>query len=145
MFENAEDEFRKSVHSKTGGHYNTYALKDESRGVEFLKSYFDDGEGCNDMNMVFLATSGIHGSYITLDDVQEWLEAHPGASFESWDGGEGGEEESWPTVTFLLVQPRIVGMTYGNAVVRTLEEVAWLRWLAHTTVGGVAKSLEGCL
>lgn len=88
-------------------------------GMEALRTMFPDGEA-NDLNFVLFSTSGVHGSYATLEEV---------------------EEEPDLGLTFLIVQPRIVGVRYGNCEPKTPEDFAFLRklrassWRAVATIG----------
>jgi hypothetical protein len=137
LFDPSEDEWRKSLFSKAGGHYNIYATKSPDAALAMLKHWFPDGE-CNEMNLVFFSTSGVHGSYTTIGEVAAGLASHP--DFDE------SEDEDWPDdyhgdeVTFLLVQPRIVSMTYGNLRVSP-EDVDWLyklrasSWKAAQSIG----------
>lgn len=73
-------------------HYSIQELK----GMADLRRLFPDGEA-NDLNFVMFSTSGIHGSYMTIEEVAASL---------------GTEEESG--ITVLVIQPRIVAMRYGT-------------------------------
>ena len=86
------------------------------RLMEFFPS------GADEMNWLFGSTSGVHGSYDTLD------------SF--WDAGEG----IW---TFVIVQPRRVTIRYGNVWVQNLEQLDKLRRLVDQTLSAVIRSQDG--
>lgn len=126
MFQPARDEFRTSVHGAEGGHYNVFSVR-AGRALDFLKKWFPTGDEPNDMNLVFFSTSGVHGSYATIEQVEENLRS--------------SEEELLREVTFLVVQPRIVSMTYGNVTVSSDEDVAYLKrlraasWAAAQKIG----------
>lgn len=77
-------------------------------------------EGANYLNWLFLSTSGIHGSYKTLD---EWT------------------PES-PEITMVAVCPRILHMTFGDVEVSE-DQIPILRRLVRETLEAVAQSQEG--
>ena len=76
-----------------------------------LRRLFPDGE-VNEMNFVLFSTSGVHGSYMTIED----CEAVMGVPDECCD------------VTFLVVHPRLVCLRYGNIEV-TKDNAEWLKKL----------------
>lgn len=98
-----------------------YKVIEERGGMAFLRELFADGP--DDLNWLFLATSGVHGNYRTLDDIAR-------------DGTPGD-------VTFLVVCPRLVVLRYGVAQVWP-EDIAWLRATVAATLRAVAQSQEGC-
>lgn len=87
--------------SGSGGHYSIYKA---IHGMEVLRLVFPDGQA-NEMNFCLFSTSGVHGSYRTIEE-------------EEQDPGYG--------VTFLIVQPRIVSLTYGNAYPTNEEDFNFL-------------------
>ena len=76
-------------------HYGVFSV--DGDGWEFLQAAAADID-C--MNLVFFSTSGVHGSYATIEEAEE-------------DGSD---------VTFVLFQPRLVSCSYG--VVRVTKERA---------------------
>ncbi len=72
-----------------------------------LRAMFPEGEA-DAMNFVLFSTSGVHGSYTTIEEA----EANPGES-----------------VTITIVQPRIVVMRYGEVCPETPEDFAYLKKL----------------
>ena len=127
MFEPSEDEWRKSCFGKMGGHYNVFSARCDS-AMSMLRHWFPDGKA-NEMNFVLFSTSGVHGSYRTLEEIETGLRKYPDGPPP---GDEGPDDYCGDEVTFLLVQPRIVGMTYGNARV-TVEDVEWLKGLRQSS------------
>jgi hypothetical protein len=97
-----------SIHGKEGAHYNIFKVRPE-RAMDALKAMFPEGEA-NEMNFVLFSTSGVHGSYTTIEEAL----------------AEDGD------VTFLIVQPRIVCLRYGNVPV-TAENVNYLKKLRATS------------
>lgn len=108
------------------GYYALWRANDEAAAAELLHGIFPEGEA-DDMNLVLFSTSGVHGSYVTIEDVEA-----------SW--AKAGDERM-DSVTFLLVQPRIVSITYGNVRCNTPEDAAFLKrlrassWRALATIG----------
>lgn len=140
MFEPAETEFSKSIFKKPGGHYNIHSTEGLD-GMKFLRQWFPDGNACEYAFAVF-STSGVHGSYTTIEQIEASLAKYgDDASFL-----ENDDDEMWPEdyhgceLTFLVVEPRIVKTTYGNATV-TLADIPFLKalrassWLAVRNLG----------
>lgn len=76
------------------------------------------------MNWCFFGTSGVHGSYGSIDD----LFADPSMTEDH--------------ITVLVVRPRRVGMMFGHVAVRR-EDIPWLRWVADSTRDGLYQSQVG--
>ena len=121
MFEAAESGSWRSIHQKSGAHYNTYACKGED-GMAALREFFPDGQA-NEMNAVLFSTSGVHGTYGTIEE----------AALELETGVDEEGEPADPSVTFLVVQPRIVCLRYGNCRPRTADDIAFLKTLRATS------------
>lgn len=87
-----------------------------------LQKMFPNGEA-NDMNFVLFSTSGVHGSYTTIE------EAHAAI---------GNPDES-TNVTFLIVQPRLVCLRYGTVEVTdaNVEYLKRLRASSHAVVSQI--------
>lgn len=146
MFE-TDNAHWKSDHRKAGAHYNTYALRDPALGVAALKAIFPEGEA-DYMNFVLFSTSGVHGMYTTLEEIEVSLTKYGNAPRPEWedDGDEDAPDDHCganPEVTFLVVHPRIVCLRYGNAVV-TLDDLPYLKklrassWAAVQEIGAGA-------
>lgn len=84
-----------------------YSIREQIKSLEDLRVYFPEPVA-DEMNFCLFSTSGVHGSYCTI----EQAEADP----------EIGE------VTVLVVQPRRVMLAYGNVPV-TPETVGYLKAL----------------
>lgn len=120
-----------SVHGKSGGHYNTFALGQSMRdntvnveqafGMKALREFFPKGEA-NEYNVCLFSTSGVHGMYTTIEEVEKDLDKPDG-----WEDEEGnGKSDS---VTFLIIQPRIVCLRYGNCYPKTKDDIKFLKKL----------------
>lgn len=99
-------------------HYSILKLK----GMAELRQLFPEGEA-DSMNFALFSTSGVHGSYATIEEVSKSL--RPGKE---------------ATLTVVVVQPRIVCMRYGDISV-TSADIPYLRklretsWAATLTIG----------
>jgi hypothetical protein len=140
MFEPAKSEYWKSITGERGGHYNLFRLTDATRGMAAIREFFGAAT-CNYMNFLLLSTSGVHGSYTSLDEIEASLvkygEGEP--TGEDWP-----EDYAFPEVTFVIVQPRLVCLRYGNTRV-SLEDIKYLRSLSPTTVAAVQTILAGAM
>lgn len=118
MFEGADNGPWRSIHRKAGAHYNTYACATPDNGMEALREFFPDGP--DSMNFVLFSTSGVHGTYATIEDAEGALAR----------GGKDAEGDDWtPEVTFLVVQPRIVCLRYGTCRPTSVDDIVFLKQL----------------
>lgn len=125
MFEPVKTQFWESTHGKSGAHYNTFYLNGDV-GMEALRAYFPDGK-CNEYNFVLFSTSGVHGTYTTIEDIEKAI-LHPDLEREGWI----------PELTFLIIQPRIVCMRYGTAKVGA-SDIPYLKKLRKSSASVVSK------
>lgn len=100
-----------------GGHYSKPVPVLEGMGMEALRTMFPDGEA-DALRFVLFSTSGVHGSYVTIED---------------------SEATGLNEVTFVIVQPRVVAMRYGNVVPKSPEDYAYLKKLRQTSWDAVSK------
>ncbi len=89
------------------------------KGMASLRQMFPEAEA-DDLNFVLFSTSGTHGSYLTIEDVESSLDTD--------------EPER---LTVLVVQPRTVRMLYGNIEV-TKEDVPFLKALRTSSASVLA-------
>lgn len=112
-----------------GAHYNQYTCRD-ANGMEGLRTMFPDGEA-NELNFVLFSTSGVHGMYTTIEEAEVAVAR----------GNKDEDGEAWePSVTFLIVHPRIVCLRYGNCQPQTPEDFAFLKKLrasSYVAVQGI--------
>jgi hypothetical protein len=128
MFERAKSGPWKSVHNKDGGHYNNYGCRDED-GMAALREFFDDGNA-NEMNVCLFSTSGIHGTYTTIEEAE--------AEWKRGGKNEDGNEIT-PQVTFLIVQPRICTVRHGNCNPTTADDFEFLKKLRKSSLDALKK------
>lgn len=124
LFENKENDYFKSIHKADGGHYNIFAVKHYME-MEALRGIFVSG-AADKYNQVLFSTSGIHGSFSTIEDVEPWVgieydEDNP--AHEKYSGG----------VTFLIIQPRLVTLRFGVCNPKNAEDIKFLKRLRQTS------------
>lgn len=108
----------------TTAHYSIFRLDDGAEGLEALRMMFPDGEA-NEMNFVLFSTSGVHGSYNTIEDAEAHLECE--------------DEDSSGEVTFLIVHPRIVSLRYGNCTPQNKDDIEYLKQLRENSMKVIAR------
>jgi len=72
----------------------------------------------SDLNWIFYGTSGVHGTYTKLDEVESQISAGKGHQY----------------LTVLVVMTRAVRMNYGHIRVDTVEECTKLRSLLQLSM-----------
>jgi len=113
-----------------GGHYSINRIRSD-HAWELLRRRFPDGRA-SESGWLLLSTSGVHGTYIALDDLGDVRQ-------EIIDDGDAGS----PLITFMIVDPRLVRIMYGNVPVETPAQEAFLRGLVASSVGCVIQSQCG--
>lgn len=128
MFEPAQSTFWQAVTchrcrcGRDGAHYNTFGCREDD-GMAALRTMFPKGEA-DEFNAVLFSTSGVHGMYTTIEEAE--------AAVQRGNKDEDGED--WhPSVTFLIVHPRIVCLRYGNCRPTTPEDFAFLKTLRESS------------
>lgn len=107
---------------------------DPEIGMQSLREAFPDEKKINHANFVFFSTSGVHGSYIELEDIESSLRKY-GDDFDPGDD----EPADWrrPHLTVLIVQTRIVCLRFGNVRVR-LADIPYLKKIRKASKKAVA-------
>lgn len=95
-------------------HYSIHPIAEGNadNARAWLKARFPDGKA-DELNFVMFSTSGVHGSYLTIEDI----EAAP---------------NECEYLTVLVVQPRTVTLYYGEIRVRS-EDIPWLKKLRQSS------------
>jgi hypothetical protein len=143
----------------TGYYMVAHLPKDKSGGMETLRAIFDDTVDYG-ANWLFLSTSGVHGSYTTLDEIETDIQRVLDPGSNCWDPdhdpgcacGAPWDDDNHPLVhpdgsfriTALVVKPRIVQSVYGT-IWATVDDLPWLREVVFKTLIGVASSQNGNL
>jgi hypothetical protein len=109
-------------------HYSIMSLLDPGTGMASLRDMFPDGEA-NELNFVLFSTSGVHGTYNTIEEAENCLFGP-------------AREEGIAEVTFLIVHPRLVSLRYGVCNPITHEDVYFLKKLRSTSHNVVAGTGE---
>jgi hypothetical protein len=95
-------------------HYSVMGLINHNDGMKALRLMFPDGEA-DSMNVVLFSTSGVHGTYNTIEEAEACV-LH-------------GDKEQGEDVTFVIIHPRMVALRYGNCEPQTREDFAFLKKL----------------
>lgn len=125
------DEAWTSIFNRQGAHYNIFRL-DYECGIDALRAVFPKGEA-DEMNLVLFSTSGVHGSYVTIEDIESGLLKYG----DAFDVDEAAGQQ-WPDdwhgrdLTVLVIQPRIVCLRYGQIRV-WLADIPFLKSLRETS------------
>jgi len=117
MFEPEKSKMYRSIYKKSGAHYNIFEVT-EDLAMDALREMFEDGEA-NDLNFCLFSTSGIHGSYVTIEECEQFVLE--------------GNDEGWAGVTFLIIQPRICCLRYGNCYPKTDDDFRFLKRLRQSS------------
>jgi len=102
-------------------YYSVHALIHSKYGMQALRELFPEAKA-DELNFVMFSTSGIHGTYCKIEDVEE-----------SWKAGHAGEEVR-RLVTFLIVQPRMVALRYGLCEPTCVEDFEFLKRLRDSSL-----------
>jgi hypothetical protein len=118
MWENLDPTKRDSAH------YSVMRKASAHSGMEALRAMFPEGNA-DDLNMVLFSTSGVHGTYNTIEEAEAHLQS-PG-------------DESFAEVTFLVLHPRLVALRYGVCTPNTQADIEYLKRLRATSHAELAK------
>jgi hypothetical protein len=134
----SEEKLFENIRCSACGHEEQrfhYTIGRVLKGCESLRSMFPNGEA-NDLNFVLFSTSGVHGSYTTLDDIEASIEKY-GFEYVLKDDDDYPDDYHSPSVTILVVHPRVVALRYGNAKIETLEDLEFLKKLRASSTAVV--------
>ena len=116
-------EFTRNCFSpKDGGHYNHYSVKTEM-AIAHLRRIFPEGKA-NELNFVLFSTSGVHGTYATIEEAEKYLTTAP---------VERDEDCYDNQITFVIIQPRLCTIHYGNCEPESLEDIKFLKSLRQSS------------
>jgi hypothetical protein len=105
----------------TSPYYSVLGLAGD--GMQALRQLFPEGEA-NDLNFALFSTSGIHGTYCLIEAVEQDMQR---------EVREGPRD-----VTFVVVQPRIVCLRYGNVEPQTADDIEFLKRLRASSLKAVS-------
>lgn len=112
-----------NLHKDNGSVYYS-VMRASFDGMAALREMFPEGLA-NDLNFCLFSTSGVHGTYCTIEAVEEDMNRN--------------ERDGPRDVTFLVVQPRIVCIRYGNAEPKNADDIAFLKRLRESSKKVVAE------
>ena len=95
-----------------------------------LKAHFQDNKACH-MNLLFGSTDGIHGSNTTLTDLTDAEKYHQENEIDI------SHDEAF---TILIIQPRVVRITYGTVGIRSDADIQWLRDIIAQSIRALAEA-----
>jgi len=107
----------KSTFNREGAHYNLFEIN-PSNSMSGLRALFPDATA-DEMNFCLFSTSGVHGTYNTIEEAEEHL--------------KNPSEETCEEVTFVVIQPRLCCLRYGNVTPQSLEDIKFLKKLRKTS------------
>ena len=93
-------------------HYNIFEIEDDE-AMGMIASHFPDGP--NEMNLIFFSTSGVHGSYTSIEEAELFI------------GCDDEDEDAEKYVTFVIFQPRVMCLKYGNVRIESTEQAQYLK------------------
>ena len=99
-------------------HYSVMRLTEPKTGMEALRGMFPDAKA-NELNFVLFSTSGVHGTYNTIENAETFL--------------LGESEDGFAEVTFVIVHPRLVAMRYGVCNPETQDDIDYLKALRESS------------
>lgn len=101
-----------------------------SRIKEFFSEDKDDDTSTDELNLLFLGTSGVHGWYGDLDECEEQLK-HVGEKDE-WD-----ETIYKPSITVCMVHTRVCCIQYGNIDIESQDDIDYLRRICTRSIKAI--------
>lgn len=106
-------------------HYSIMAIQRVDTEMKALREMFPEAKA-DDLNFVLFSTSGVHGSYCTIEDCES-----------TWNHPDPDARRS--DVTFVIVHPRLVAMRYGNCKPSTADDFDFLKQLRQSSWEAVQK------
>lgn len=122
MWENIDQTRRDTAH------YSVMRMADGIEGMDALRALFPDAQA-DQLNLVLFSTSGIHGTYNTIENAERFL-------------ANGDSSKGYGEVTFLIIHPRLVAMRYGVCNPETQDDIDYLKRLrasSHVVVATIGK------
>jgi hypothetical protein len=98
--------------SKEIAHYSVFKTTVDS--MDAIRVIFPSGKA-DEMNAVLFSTSGVHGTYTTIEDAEKLL------------------PDEFTQITFLIIHPRIVCIRYGNVTPKNQQDIDFLYSLRRSS------------
>jgi len=108
--------WRRVEGSEGDWYYSVLRQNDEIESMDALRVLFPGGKA-NSLNLIVFSTSGVHGTYSTIEDAENFL------------GGKEEEGEGSAAVTFLVLHPRTVTLRYGICYPGDQDDIDFLKML----------------
>ena len=105
-------------------HYSVMRKQSGVEGMDALRGMFPDAKA-DEMNFVLFSTSGVHGTYNTIEEAERFL--------------RGEDAEGYSEVTFAIVHPRLVAMRYGVCNPASQDDIDYLKRLRSSSHKAVVK------
>ena len=124
----------KHVAGSGSAHYSVMTTEKGVDSLEALRKMFENAKA-DEMNFVLFSTSGVHGTYNTIEEAEKAV------------NGERDKEgeEYCQSVTFLVVHPRLVSLRYGECTPMTSSDIDFLKALRKNSLDVVGKiGMEDC-
>jgi hypothetical protein len=99
-------------------YHSIMSLQVQGMGMAALREMFPDAHA-DELNFVLFSTSGLHGSYLTIEHAEKSLKS--------------GEVKDPDYVTYLIVHPRIVSLRYANCYPETQDDIDFLKRLRESS------------
>ena len=126
--------FDAAVDTRTGSfyfppHYKVIALNSMAE----LRRIFPKGKA-NEDNWLVCSTSGVHGTYTTLDEIEHHVP------------DPDDEDDYQPTdVTVLVIQPNLCNLYYGEMYAVSPEDITFLRGVVASSINAIIRTQMGNL
>ena len=121
----------KSLYRKEGAHYNIFS----GLTIDDLRRIFPDAEA-DEMNFTLFSTSGIHGAYTTIEEIESSLKKY-GVN-PDFGNADYPDDYVHNSITVLVVHPRIVCMKYADMEI-SLSDIDYLKKLRKSSHEAVLK------
>lgn len=107
----------------------------ELRTIQEVKHIFGpDGANVDKFNWCLVGLAGLHGTYMTLNDIE--------AVFEGTHPKVKPTADGKAYVSILVMHPRLTTFKYGEIPI-TAQDIPYLRTLVSKTLAEIQKSQEG--
>ena len=108
-------------------HYSIIELDGTETGMSALRGMFPNARA-NELNFVIFSTSGVHGTYQTIEEAEAFL--------------KGEDPEGYSEVTFLVVHPRLVALRYGTCEPVNQDDIDFLKRLRESSFEAVSQYFQ---
>jgi hypothetical protein len=107
---------------KDEAHYSIMRLDGTETGMNALRGMFPNAKA-NELNFVLFSTSGVHGTYQTIEESEAFL--------------NGEDPDGFAEITFLIVHPRLVALRFGTCTPINQADIDFLKRLRESSRGAI--------